>query len=221
MMNKNMTKRTLILSLASLLLCFTMLLGTTFAWFTDSVTSAGNKIASGNLKVDLEVLAEDNSAWSSVKDDPAPIFNYDKWEPGFVQVKVLRVVNKGTLALKWKAALTSTSPLNELADVIDVYVKVGVEEYPDERVDLDGWTKVGTLADFIENIETTTVGELAANTSAALGIAFKMQEDAGNTYQDKELGAFDIMILATQLNAEEDSFGPDYDESAEFNDPRS
>ena len=56
-MNKSMTKRTLILSLASLVLCFTMLLGTTFAWFTDSVTSTGNKIASGTLKVDLEVLA--------------------------------------------------------------------------------------------------------------------------------------------------------------------
>ena len=220
MMNKNMTKRTLILSLASLLLCFTMLLGTTFAWFTDSVVSSSNKIVAGNLKVDLEVLADDNSAWSSIKENPAPIFVYDNWEPGFVQVKVLRVVNKGTLALKWKAALTAAAPLNELADVIDVYVKVGVEEYPDERVDLEGWEKVGNLASFIENIETTTVGELAANTSASLGIAFKMQEEAGNIYQKKELGAFDIMILATQLNAEEDSFGPDYDESAEYDDPR-
>lgn len=220
MMNKSMTKRTLILSLASLVLCFTMLLGTTFAWFTDSVTSTGNKIASGTLKVDLEVLAEDGSAWASVKDDPAPIFNYEKWEPGFVQVKVLRVVNEGSLALKWKAALSSAAPVGELAQVIDVYVKVGLEEYPDKRVDLDTWENVGTLANFIDNIETTTIGELAANSSAALGIAFKMQESADNTYQGKELGAFDIMILATQLAAEDDSFGIDYDVNAEYNDPR-
>ena len=47
------TKRSLLLSVLSLMLCITMLLGTTYAWFTDSVTSGKNKIVAGNLDVEL------------------------------------------------------------------------------------------------------------------------------------------------------------------------
>ena len=54
-MNKKSTKRALLTSIVSLVLCCTMLIGTTFAWFTDTVTSAGNKIQAGNLDVALEM----------------------------------------------------------------------------------------------------------------------------------------------------------------------
>ena len=50
-MAKKQTKRALITSVISLLVCFSMLVGTTFAWFTDSVTSSGNIIKSGTLDV--------------------------------------------------------------------------------------------------------------------------------------------------------------------------
>ena len=50
----NTTRRSLSTSIVALVLCFSMLVGTTFAWFTDSVTSSGNVIASGNLKVEME-----------------------------------------------------------------------------------------------------------------------------------------------------------------------
>lgn len=43
-----------------------------------------------------------------------------------------------------------------------------------------------------------------------------MQETAGNKYQDKTLGAFDIMILATQNTVEEDTFDNQYDVNAEY-----
>ena len=217
------TKRAFLISIMSLFLCFTMLLGTTFAWFTDSATSSGNKIVAGTLQVDLEVLEEDNITWTSIKEDRDPIFTYEYWEPGYTQVKILRVVNEGNLALKWKATLTSTTPLSALANVIDVYVKEDVEVYPTDRTNIDSWTFVGTLADFIANIETTTVGEIPAKDETAteypyeaLAIAFKMQENAGDEYQNLELGEFDIQILATQLANEDDSFGPEYDENADY-----
>ena len=54
MMNKKSTKRSLLLSALSLVLCLSMLVGTTFAWFTDSVTSGKNRIVAGNLDVELE-----------------------------------------------------------------------------------------------------------------------------------------------------------------------
>ena len=215
-MKINTTKRSLLTSVIALTLCFAMLLGTTFAWFTDSVTSTGNKIQSGTLKIDLEVLDQKTNLWASVKEDKDPIFTYDNWEPGYTEVKVLKVENEGTLHLKWKAQLTSANPLSELAKVIDVYVCPSPTEisYPAGR-DLTGYTLVGTLDNFINTIEETTYGTLApkgeAGDVAYLGIAFKMQESAGNDYQELALGEFDIIIAATQLDAEEDSFGSDYD----------
>ena len=214
------TKSALISSVLALFLCFAMLIGTTFAWFTDSVTSAGNKIMSGTLIVDLELL-DDEGNWNSIKTDKNPIFNYENWEPGYTDVKILKVENEGSLALKWKAKFVSNEELGILADVIDVYVLPSATEltYPDSR-DLEslGYTKVGTVREFVNTIEETTKGTLTAKGNegsvAYLGIALKMQESTGNDYQGKDLGAFDIMILATQLDSEEDAFGPDYDADA-------
>lgn len=218
MTNKS-TKKALALSIISLVVCVSMLVGTTFAWFTDSVTSANNKIIAGNLKVDLEVLTEtatDTYEWVSVKNSNSPIFDYDLWEPGYTEVKVLKVENEGTLALKWKATFSSANELGILADVIDVYVKEDVTAYPADRADLSGWTKVGTVRDFVNTLESTTTGTLLAKTSETLGIALKMQETAGNEYQDETLGAFDITILATQLASEKDSFDEKYDAFADY-----
>ena len=207
-------KRALLMSALSLLLCVSMLVGTTFAWFTDSVTSAGNKIQAGTLKVDLELL--ENGAWVSLKESKAPIFNYDKWEPGYTAVEVLKIENEGTLALKWLAKFTSENTLSALADVIDVYVKTSVTEVPDKRDDIETWNKVGTVREFVNTIEETTNGSLTPKGTegavAYLGIALKMQETAGNEYQGLDLGgAFDIQILATQYTYEEDSFDNQYD----------
>ena len=165
----------------------------------------------------LEKNEDGTTNWTSLKESKAPIFDYDLWEPGYTDVKILKVENEGSLALKWMAKFVSDAELSILADVIDVYVKPSAEElaYPADR-DLTGYTKVGTVADFVNTIEETTTGTLTPSGTdgsvAYLGIALKMQESAGNTYQGKELGAFDIMIVATQLDYESDSFGKDYDE---------
>ena len=210
------TKRALLISGLALFVCITMLVGSTFAWFTDSVTSAGNKIQAGTLKIDLELL-EENGSWTSIKDSQKALFDYDKWEPGYTEVKVLRVTNKGTLALKWIAKLVSANTLTDLANVIDVYVNTSATEYPAERENLDNWYNAGTLATFINTIEDTTYGNLEAGETAYLGLALRMQEEAGNEYQGMDLGgAFDIMIMATQLTAEEDSFNDQYDFDASY-----
>ncbi len=222
------TKRSLLTNCVALCLCFVMLLGTTFAWFTDVVTSSGNKIQSGSLKLDLLVLNEvetttgTRNEWVSIKDDQDPLFTYENWEPGYTDVTILKVENLGSLALKWEARFASEQPLSALAQVIDVYVLPGVEEYPEDRDDLDGWNKVGTLNQFVNTISETTYGYLdgkntvGGTTSATLGIALKMREEAGNEYQNLTLGEFDIRIVATQATKEEDSFGSDYDKDAQW-----
>lgn len=208
------TKRALLASGLALVMCISMLIGSTFAWFTDSVTSTGNKIQAGTLKVDLELL-EGNGTWTSIKDSNKAIFDYENWEPGYTDVKILRVSNKGTLALKWLAKFVSNYELSALADVIDVYVNTTVDDYPANRSDLTGWTKVGTVKEFVNTISATTKGTLEAGASANLGIALKMQENADNRYQGMDLGGtFDIQIIATQYTSENDSFDNQYDKNA-------
>lgn len=216
---KNTRKRVLS-SFLALMLCFAMLLGTTWAWFTDSVTSNDNKIVAGNLKIDLELLDKEDG-WKSIKENKDPIFTYDNWEPGYTDVTILKVENEGTLSLKWEARFVSDNQVSKLAEVIDVWVKPSATElsYPTDRAEIsadNGWKMVGTLDKFIDTLSSTTYGSLLPFQSAYLGIALHMQEDAGNEYQTIGLDAFDIQIVATQLASEEDSFGPDYDNDAEW-----
>lgn len=225
---KTNLRRSLLGSIVSLLICFTMLLGTTFAWFTDSVTSVGNKIISGTLDVELYQYVQDSEgawSWNNITEDSDPLFEYDLWEPGYTEYVVLKVVNEGNLALKWKATFTSTTALSELAEVINVYVNpttpvetgTSVINAPANRDAALAYTPAGTLAEFIANLETVTVGELGANEEACLTIVLQMDPLAGNAYQDLDLGgAFDISIVATQNTVESDAFGTDYDEKAEF-----
>lgn len=214
------TKKSLLLSMLSLLLCFAMLMGTTYAWFTDEVTSANNKIQTGNLKIDLEMLDKETGNWSSLKSSQDPIFDYDKWEPGYVDTTVLKVENEGSLALKWVATFRAERALSALADVIDVYVCPSETEldHPQDR-SLAGYTCVGALSDFLFTLKETTYGMLEAGECAYLGIALKMRETAGNEYQGMSLGgAFDIRIMATQWTGEFDSFDNEYDKDATFED---
>ncbi len=53
-MTQTKTKKALAMSVLSMVLCVAMLVGMTFAWFTDTASTAVNKIQAGNLKVGLE-----------------------------------------------------------------------------------------------------------------------------------------------------------------------
>ena len=67
-MSKNTTKRSLLASVFALVLCVAMLVGSTFAWFTDTATTGVNKIQSGKLDVKLTYLT-DNNEWKEVTKD--------------------------------------------------------------------------------------------------------------------------------------------------------
>ena len=101
MTKKRSTKRALAMSFISLLLCVSMFVGTTFAWFTDSVTSANNIITSGNLDIEVQYTL-DGKTWADLEgaDD---LFQIGLWEPGHTEVVALRIKNAGTLALKYVA----------------------------------------------------------------------------------------------------------------------
>ena len=54
-------KSAFLTSLISLVLCFSMLLGTTYAWFTDTASTAVNTIQAGKLDVALEMKDNDGN----------------------------------------------------------------------------------------------------------------------------------------------------------------
>lgn len=215
------TKKSLKASGLALLLCIAMLIGTTFAWFTDSITNSGNKIEAGNLDVTLSEW--NGEAYVEVTNEP--IFDYDKWEPGYTDAAAVKIENKGSLALKYKVDFVSeetSETANKLAQVIDVYyLKGGIapENMPNSFEDLTkkDFQKLGTLSDFLNKKEGAATGKLKATASDYAIIALHMQESASNEYQDLNVGqGFDIVINATQLNMETDGFGnPDYDMDAE------
>ena len=83
-------KRSLVAAILVLCICFTSFIGATLAWFTDSVSSDGNRIVSGTLEVDLEMHDKVSGEWVSLKNDKTPIFNYLNWEPGYTETKLLQ-----------------------------------------------------------------------------------------------------------------------------------
>ncbi len=221
MKTRKHTRRALCMSFVSLLLCCSMLVGSTFAWFTDTATTNVNSIQAGKLDVMLE-MKEDGKDWEDaegktldfMKAAGAPAGETVLWEPGAeFKLPQLRIKNGGNLDLKFKVVVSGLTGDMMLADVLDVYVVKGTATK----------TKVGTLAQVMalnsQDIDGMIYGELAANAtfdaaSEAYEISLKMQESANNDYQDKQLSGLAITVYATQLASEFDSFDNTYDQTA-------
>ena len=218
-MTKNKsTKRALLLSVISIILCATMLVGTTLAWFTDSITSSGNLIKSGTLEVGMywtdgtKDVPENEDSWADAS--KYPIFNYDKWEPGYSEIRHIKIRNEGSLAFKYQVNVIANGEVTALANVIDVY-------YVDPAVRIEGREglteqyRLGTLAEVLEGMSRTASGVLLAGKEENITIALKMRETAGNEYQGMSIGSdFTIQLLATQFTYEKDSFDHTYDKDA-------
>ncbi len=217
MTKKRSAKRALIASILMLCFCFSMLAGTTFAWFTDSVTSTGNIIQSGTLDVSMEWKdATATGAQQTYKDASlGAIFNYDNWEPGYVDAKNIKIANDGTLAFKYQLNIIAAGKQSKLTDVIDVYYAEGEFTLADRS--MSELTKIGTLTEVLAQYNTTASGDLLRGETDTITIALKMQEQAGNEYQNLSIGTeFSVQLIATQLASESDSFDTNYDIEAAY-----
>ena len=210
--NQKATKRALLTSVMALVMCVVMLVGTTFAWFTDTASTGVNKIVAGNLKVDIVGATTGNHIDSlsfQNKDNSSSIL----WEPGVTfHTEGFRIKNAGNLALKWKIAINKDSASTgvvegsngkqgmNLLDVIDFSV-VSSKAKDAEAVKIDEF-----------------VGHTAANTvdSTTYYIKGTMQTSAGNDYQNLTLDGITITVYATQDTVENDSFNDQYDKDATY-----
>lgn len=205
-MKKMSTKRALLMSVISLMLCIAMLVGTTYAWFTDVATTGVNSITTGKLSVDL--VGEDGNTL-----EERVLSFRDKngntnilWEPGAsFELDPFKVVNTGNLWLKYKLELSAFAGDVALLDVIDFSVlkadgtTVSMDTFFNDQVDqaLAPAGKTGAESDYFTIIGT-------------------MSTEAGNKYQGKTLQAVELTVYATQMTEEPDSFGTNYDALATY-----
>ena len=194
MTNRKSTKRALLGSVMAMVLCLAMLVGATFAWFTDTASTNVNKIQAGNLDVVLEMQNADGK-WVSAEGKTldfvkAAAGEQVLWEPGCTyELPALRIRNNGNLALKYKVAITGINGSAKLNKVID-------------------WT--------IGDVAMGTEQHLAAGESNAFTIKGHMKESAGNEYMNESIDGIAITVVATQDTVESDSFDKDYDADAEY-----
>ena len=204
MNNRKQTKRALLTSVMALVMCVVMLVGTTFAWFTDTATANVNKIQAGNLDVLLEM--EDGTGWT---DAEGQTLQFKKaggtnqellWEPGCTyELPKLRISNNGNLNLKYKVEITGINGSDKLNEAIE-------------------WTIIN------DGTPITTVGnEYALNAKAdttvdsdTLTISGHMKESAGNEYKNLSIDGVSITVYATQMTGEWDSSKNNYDENATY-----
>lgn len=235
------TKRALLISGFTLLLCISMLIGSTFAWFTDSVVSATNIIQSGTLDVVLEYKSNWSDKWTPV-DSNTKIFKEGAlYEPGYTEVVYLRVSNAGSLALKYLLSFniaTDEKSTNVYGEEfrLSEYLKVGTyvqDEYHNgfNYANILMPTMFGDRESALSNVTLNKVKDAASiirknapilpgdDTAQVVAIVLTMPETVGNEANTMpgveapyiELG---VNLLATQYTYEEDSFDNQYDADA-------
>ena len=187
------TKRALLSSVIAMFICVAMLIGTTFAWFTDSASTAVNKIQAGTLKVQLL----DASTLQSILNQPLTWKTEDNrdqseilWEPGCTyELQPVVVKNAGSLSLKYKVVITGINGDAKLNEVIN-------------------WTING--ADI-----GTEYHLVAGQVSEPITVSGHMKEDAGNEYKGLSIDSIAITVYAVQDTVESDSNGNTYDQNAD------
>ncbi len=219
-------KSVLLLSFTSLLLCFAMLVGSTFAWFTDTASTGVNQIVSGNLdlevyhktsgtSIELEKINDLTNLFDNVEGSPI------RWEPGAKAEETFVIKNEGNLALKYCFAVsyanaTKTPAGKTLADALTVSTATGEDNFDENRGERKAANTAfeGTqLADF-SHAEYLLPGEYREIKMTIQWVPSANDNDfnvAGGLSVD--LG---INVLATQYTYENDSFNNEYDKNAEY-----
>ena len=233
MTTKKATRRALFTSIMALVMCLVMLVGTTFAWFTDSVTSGVNTIKSGNLDVELTYKNSDGE-FKTVDQDTLLFDQEALWEPGHVEYAVLTVKNVGSLALKYKLGINvANEVVGKTADNADIKLSEHLRYavLSGDVTTADGFGRAALLAAAGEGTPLANTDRTGELYPAAVATEMQKNEDTvtlvvwmpttvgneanhdGTNVPSIDLG---INLVATQKDSEEDSFGNDYDKDLAY-----
>ena len=231
MNNKRATKRALLTSVMALVMCVVMLVGTTFAWFTDTASTGVNKIQAGNLKMEVTYKNTADGDFKKV-DKEIPVFNNNAfWEPGHVEFAVLNVKNIGTLALKYKLGINiasetgSTNVFNKPFKLSD-YIEFAVIDGDKSNLGRDDLVAAATAAgNHVLNVGYTNEDHLLAGATGSektVTLVVWMPKSVGNeanydaAVAEAPVINLGINVVATQDTVERDSFDETYDKNAQY-----
>ena len=228
MTNSKSTKRALIISVLAIFMCVAMLIGTTFAWFTDTASTGVNKIQAGNLDVKL-MYSTDMQTWKEATEQTKLFDDNALWEPGYTQVVYLKVVNAGNLALKYETGFSKDYTSNRGKNVngdwyrVDNYLKIGTAETTTKFANREAvWSAIAANERTLAKDVMLTDGWITLNPgqeSSPFAVAIYMPTSVGNEANASRLrpssvSGLGIEVRATQATVESDSFGSDYDANA-------
>lgn len=231
------SKKTLTIAVISIVVCLTLIVGGTLAWFTDAANLIGNNVGAGTLKISTYYADYDNAKsgdWTAFEENSDPIFGDIEWEPGYMALKFIKIENTGSLAFEWTLDVvrSANQSASILPNAIDVYCKTYSESELSTlqltKSDVLAYQNKTALADVLSSNTGVISGGLIASNSSVVPAASKleakgsvvvcvalyMQEEAGNEYK-KVTDMFDIVVNAKQYASESDAFGKDYDASVD------
>ncbi len=219
------TKSALFASVLSLLLCVSMLIGSTFAWFTDSASTAVNSIRSGTIDIRLTDLEGNDMEGKTLNWVDAKGNSDILWEPGCTFItEPVRLWNYSNLSIALHTSVAGFTGDLKLLEAIEYKIAPYDEVYNED----------GTMKEYDEIM----VSYLAQFTEAYGGfpmtswqygmkdgqptlledvcIVAHMKEDAGNEYQGLTLTGAALYFRAAQLADEYDSYDNRYDADADY-----
>ncbi len=203
-------KSALLMSFTSLLICFAMLVGSTFAWFTDTATTGVNQIKSGNLKVDIQNKEGNSLNGKTLKwvvNEQVSESNV-LWEPNCTyKLESFKIVNQGNLALKYQITINGITGDAKLLEAIEFTAKIG-----NDKIALDQLTGAILPKDAVVKDATKEV----VKETKLITISGHMKEKAGNEYQNLTIDGIGITVVATQYTYESDSISDQYDANADY-----
>lgn len=223
------TKRALLASVLSVALCCAMLVGSTFAWFTDSVSTSVNRIQAGTLKIAL-VDADGNSlegetlGWKAFDNRAQDqIF----WEPNATyNTEEFYIKNDGNLNLKFKFLVTGIDGDAKLLEVIDFTAMAEASQFHFNTGAISITPGEGEQFDLLKGytVDTLFYGEQhfdeyvlePGETAGPITITGHMDKLAGNEYQGLSIDGIAITLIAAQATGDEDSFNGTYDADAKY-----
>lgn len=233
MKNMKSTKRSLFLSAMALLLCTSMLIGTTYAWFTESVTSVNNIITGGNLDVELEWWNATDKEWQSVTKDTNVFMEDTYWEPGHTEVVYLRVSNKGDLSLKYQLGVNVADEVHGTNvdgkdfllsekiyfDAIETATEVKYENRAEALAAVQVETQIKEGYSTASKLYPAATPAVAGQPSEEyVTLVVYMPETVGNEANHNGIQVpsitLGINLIATQFTWENDSFDEYYDAAA-------
>lgn len=224
------TKTKLISSIVTLLVCFAMLVGSTFAWFTDSASTGVNRIQAGNLDIKVEYLSDlANNTWTEV-DVNKKLFNDNAlWEPGYAEVAYLKITNAGNLHLKYKLSVNVNNEVTgtsvngteiKLSEILK-FGKVISNSLTTYSKDSTGREQAISAVSGNETSLTAYSNEnldLVPGASEYVTLVVYMPSTVGNeaNYRGETVPSIKLGldVVATQTSYENDSFDNQYDKDS-------